>query len=97
VAQKRERIREDQLRNWDLLHAFRQRVLPLLQTQAGTATEEDPRRTLCADDYFCLFLFSILNPVITSMRALCHVSHCGKMRAVSRAPVSLAWISTDNS
>jgi hypothetical protein len=93
VAKKRERIREDQLRNWDLLAVFRQKVLPLLKAQAATATEEDPRRTLFADDYFGLFLFSILNPVITSLRALCHVSHCGKMRKVSRAPVSAASFS----
>ena len=86
MANQREKIREDQLRNWDLLAIFRQKVLPLLKAQAATATEEDTRRTLFADDYFCLFLFSILNPVITSMRALCHVSHCGKMRRVSRAP-----------
>jgi len=93
VAKKRERIREDQLRNWNLLEQFRRRVLPLLKAKAATATEEDTRRILFADDYFCLFLFAILNPVITSMRALCHVSHCGKMREVSRAPVSPAAFS----
>ena len=93
MAKKRERIREDQLRNWNLLEQFRRRVLPLLKAKAATATEEDTRRILFADDYFCLFLFAILNPVITSMRALCHVSHCGKMREVSRAPVSPAAFS----
>jgi hypothetical protein len=93
VAKTREKIREDQLHNWDLLKVFRDRVLPLLQAQAAPATQEDPRRTLFADDYFCLFLFSILNPVITSLRSLCHVSHCGKMRQVSRAPVSPASFS----
>jgi len=86
-------IREDQLRNWNLLKAFRQRVLPLLKAKALTATEEDTRRTLFAEDYFCLLLFTILNPVISSMRALCHVSHCRKMREVSAAPVSPAAFS----
>jgi len=82
-------IGEDQLHNWDLLKAFRDRVLPRLQAKAAaTAEQEDVRRTLFADDYFSLFLFAILNPVITSMRALCHVSHCQKMRQVSKAPVS---------
>jgi hypothetical protein len=93
VAQKRERIREDQLRNWNLLDQFRQRVLPLLQAQAATATEQDQRRTLFAEDYFCSYLFAMLNPVITSMRSLCHVSHCLKMRAVSAAPFSQAAFS----
>jgi hypothetical protein len=93
VAKKRERIREDQLKNWNLLAQFRQRVLPLLQARPVSVPEEDARRTLWADDYFCLFLFAILNPVITSTRSLCHVSHCRKMRQVSRAPVSPASFS----
>ena len=93
MAKKREPIREDQLRNWNLLDRFRQRVLPLLKARPASATEEDTRRTLFAEDYFCLFLFTILNPVITSMRALCHVSHCRKMRQVSAAPVCPASFS----
>jgi hypothetical protein len=93
MAKKREPIREDQLRNWNLLDGFRQRVLPLLKAQPATPTEEDSRRTLFAEDYFCSFLFAILNPVITSMRALCHVSHCRKMRQVSAAPVCPAAFS----
>jgi hypothetical protein len=93
VAKKHERIQEDQLRNWNLLDQFRQRVLPLLKAQAASPTEEDGRRTLLAGDYFCSYLFAMLNPVITSMRALCHVSHCQKMRTVSAAPFSSASFS----
>lgn len=93
MAKKRERIREDQLRNWNLLDQFRQRVLPLLPAQAASATEQDERRTLFAEDYFCSYLFAMLNPVLTSMRSLCHVSHCQKMREVSAAPFSPAAFS----
>jgi hypothetical protein len=93
VAKKREPIREDQLHNWNLLDQFRRRVLPLLKGKAPTATEQDPRRTLFAEDYFCSYLFAMLNPVITSMRALCHVSHCQKMRQVTAAPFSPAAFS----
>jgi hypothetical protein len=93
VAKKREAIREGQLRNWNLLDQFRQRVLPRLQAQVPTATEEDARRTLFAEDYFCSYLFAMLNPVITSMAALCHVSHCQKMRRVAAAPFSPAGFS----
>jgi hypothetical protein len=93
VAKKREKIREDQLRNWNLLDQFRQRVLPLLQAKASTATEQDERGTLFAEDYFCSYLFAMLNPVIPSMRALCHVSHCQKTRAVTAAPFSPAAFS----
>ena len=93
MAKKREPIREDQLHNWNLLDRFRQRVLPLLKAQPPTATEEDDRRTLFAEDYFCSYLFAMLNPVVTSMRALCHVSHCQKMRDVAAAPFSPAAFS----
>jgi hypothetical protein len=93
VAKKRERVREDQLRNWNLLDQFRQRVLPLLEARPSTATELDERRTLFAEDYFCSYLFAMLNPVIVSLRSLCHVSHCQKMRQVSAAPFSPAAFS----
>ncbi len=93
MAKKRAPIREDQLRNWNLLERFRQRVLPLLKAKAPTATEEDEGRTLFAEDYFCSYLFAMLNPVMTSLRALCHVSHCQKMREVSAAPFSAAAFS----
>ena len=93
MAKKRAPIREDQLRNWNLLDRFRQRVLPLLKAKTPTATEKDVRRTLFAEDYFCSYLFAMLNPVITSLRALCHVSHCQKMREVSAAPISPAAFS----
>ena len=93
MAKKRQPIREDQLHNWNLLDNSAERVLPLLKAKAPTATEEDVRRTLFAEDYFCSYLFAMLNPVITSMRALCHVSHCQKMRRVSAAPFSPAAFS----
>jgi hypothetical protein len=93
VAEKHEPIREDQLRNWDLLDQFRRRALPQFKEKALSATEKDERRTLFAEDYFCSYLFAMLNPVITSLRCLCHVSHCQKMRAVSAAPFSPATFS----
>ena len=93
MGKKREPIQEDQLRNWNLLDQFRRRVLPLLNAQGSTATAADPRRALFAEDYFCSYLFAMLNPVVTSLRSLCHVSHCGKMRAVSASPFSPATFS----
>jgi hypothetical protein len=93
VAKKRPPIRDDQLQSWNLLEGFRRRVVPLLAGGPATGTEADPRRTLFAEDYFCLFLFTILNPVLTSMRALCHVSRCKKMRRVSTTAVSPAAFS----
>jgi hypothetical protein len=93
VARKREPVREEQLRNWNLLDQFRRRVLPLLEAKGVLPTEEDARRTLFAEDYFCGFLFAVLNPAIVSLRALCHVSHCRKMRQVCAKPISAAAFS----
>jgi hypothetical protein len=93
VANKRAPVKEEELGNWKLLERFRQEVLPLLKARPATATELDERRTLFAEDYFCAYLFAMLNPVITSMRALCHASHCRKMRQVCSAPLSPASFS----
>lgn len=73
---------EEELRNWKLLEQFRKVLLPRLQALPPTRTEEDPRRKLTADSYFSLFLFRMLNPVVTSMRGLCAASKFRKMREV---------------
>jgi hypothetical protein len=86
-------ITEDQLHNWSLLDQFRQRVLPLLAARTPSPSEQDERRTLFAEDYFCAYLFAMLNPVVTGLRALCHASHCRKMRQVCSAPLSPASFS----
>lgn len=93
MAGKGKRIREEQLHNWNLLERFRREALPLLAARPLTPTEKDERRTLWAEDYFCAYLFAMLNPALTSMRALCHASHCRKMRQVCSAPLSPASFS----
>jgi hypothetical protein len=93
VARKREPVGEAELGNWKLLDRFRREVVPLLAARPLTPTEQDGRRTLFAEDYFCAYLFALLNPVVTSMRALCHASHCRKMRQVCSAPLSPASFS----
>lgn len=93
MAGRRKPVNVEQLQNWKLLERFRQEVLPLLEARPSTPTEQDDRRTLFAEDYFCAYLFAMLNPAITSMRALCHASHCRKMRKVCSAPMSPASFS----
>ena len=78
----------EELRNFKLIEHFRTALLPRLQARPLTATEQDPRRKLCAESYFSLYLFRMLNPVITSMRGLCAASHWKKMRAVCAEPVA---------
>ncbi len=49
---------------------------------------------LLDSDYFCLFLFSLLNPVVDSMRGLCAASHLKRVQEdVCTRPVSLGSFS----
>lgn len=96
-AVKRERQRRqfevERLKNWKLLQTFQSKVLPLLERQPVTATQEDPRRTLQALDYASAFFFAMLNPVLTSLNLVAEASGCDKMRQVTRAPFSAASFS----
>ena len=93
IAQLCQSIGPEQLHNWKLLERFRQEIVPLLEAAPRSASEQDERRTLLAEDYFSAYLFAMLNPILTSMRALCHASHCGKMRQVCSKPLSPASFS----
>jgi len=93
VARRRVPVDVAQLRNWKLIDAFRSRVLPLLERRVPHPSEEDPRRVLEAIDYFSAFLMAVFNPAISSLRALCEVSHCGKMRAVTQKPLTASSFS----
>lgn len=93
ITQSCQSIGPEQLRNWKLLERFRQEIVPLLETAPRSASEQDERRTVVAEDYFSAYLFAMLNPVISSMRVLCHASHCQKMRQVCSRPLSPASFS----
>lgn len=85
------------LSGWNLIDDFRRR---LSSVQAASAPEESPARAggpvrkLLVGDYFSLFLFGLLNPVVESMRGLCAVSHITRVgRDVCSRPVSLGSFS----
>ena len=87
-------VSEGDLRSWKLLQRFRQRLQPHLAAASKTATTQDPRCQLLAEDYFCLLLFGLLNPALHSMRALCHASgRLARMREVTSRPVAAASFS----
>jgi hypothetical protein len=87
-------LKESELRNWNLLEQFRQQLKPLLEATPRSASEQDPRREVLAEDYFCLLLFGLFNPALKSMSALCHASgRFEKMRAVCSRPVAPASFS----
>jgi Transposase DDE domain len=95
VGRAKEKIDEKKLSSWKLLDDFRQR---LARAQAAAPTREKrpggPDRLLLEEDYFSLFLFGLLNPVVDSMRGLCGASHLKRVqKEVCTRPVSLGSFS----
>jgi hypothetical protein len=81
VARTKDKIDEKKLSCWKLLDDFRDR---LARVQAAAPKVEKrpggPERKLLESDYFCLFLFGLLNPVVDSMRGLCAASHLTRVQ-----------------
>jgi hypothetical protein len=87
-------LKESDLKSWKLLAQFRQRLQPVLKAAPKSPTEQDPRREVLAEDYFCLLLFGLFNPALKSARALCHASgRFAKMREVCSRPMAEASFS----
>ena len=95
MARTKDKIDEKQLSHWKLLDDFRER-LAKAQTAAPKAAKRPggPERKLLESDYFSLFLFGLLNPVVDSMRGLCAASHLKRVQEdVCTRPVSLGSFS----
>ena len=95
MARAKDEIDEKKLSCWKLLDEFRVR---LAKAQAAAPKIEKrlggPERKLLEADYFCLFLFGLLNPVVDSMRGLCAASHLTRVRQdICTRPVSLGSFS----
>lgn len=76
-----------ELHHWKLLDRFREKLLPHLP-QADLTDRTGPHNQLTQEAYFSLFLFRMLNPVITSMRGLCAATSFVKMKGVVPQPVA---------
>ena len=95
MARTKDKIDEKKLSCWKLLDDFRVRLAkaqaaaPEIQKRPG-----GPERKLLEADYFSLFLFGLLNPVVDSMRGLCKASHLNRVQQdVCSRPVSLGSFS----
>jgi hypothetical protein len=88
VPEKSRPLSEEQLRNWKVLDRFRKALRPRLSAAPKHPSESDPRRQLRAEEYFCLFVFRLFNPILTSMRGLCAATRFKKMRALCQTPVA---------
>ena len=76
---------QQKLHHWKLLERFREILRPHLPRDAEAAA---PQNQLTQEAYFSLFLFRMLNPVITSMRGLCAATSFVKMKGVVPQPVA---------
>jgi IS4 transposase len=87
-------IKESQLRSWKLLAAFKERLAKVWPQTPRHPTWADPQRLLRAEDYLCLFLFGLLNPVVRTTRGLCAASQLARVRQeVCACSVSLGSFS----
>jgi len=86
-------VAEEQLQSWKLLKRFKEFLVARASRFPKARTELDGRRTLFRDDYFCLQLFSLFNPILKTMRGLCRATALPKMREVCAETVSLGSFS----
>ena len=81
VARTKDKIDEKQLSSWKLLDNFRARLAKVPAATPKVAKKPGgPARKLLECDYFCLFLFGLLNPVVDAMRGLCAASHLKRVQ-----------------
>jgi hypothetical protein len=87
-------INVEDLQGFKMIEKFK-KILERTNSDALPApTELDPRRKLSQNDYFSLFLFTYLNPVLKSMRGLCSATYLEKIQqTVCSNPVSLGSFS----
>jgi hypothetical protein len=77
---KNNRIKLKDLKGFKLIKRFRKILKKTKSAPPLHPSELDPRRNLSRNDYFSLFLFTYLNPVLKSMRGLCAASAIEKVK-----------------
>jgi hypothetical protein len=80
-AQAASPLREKDLRQWDLLAAFRKALDPRTKAAPRHASWSDPRRQGQLTDYLSLFLFGLFNPALKTMRALSAASQLPRVQS----------------
>lgn len=93
-AQEKTSLKEEDLRQWDLLKQLDEELEKAQEGEPITGTHKDPRRKLTQKNYLSLLLFGLFNPVVKSMRGLCAISHLERVqKEVCQRGVSLGSFS----
>ena len=81
MTQSSSSIQIEDLQGFKIIKKFKK---ILEQTQPNSPAQpparRGPKRKILQDDYFSLFLFTFLNPILTSMRGLSEASHLEKVQ-----------------
>lgn len=94
VAQDAPSLTESELQHWKLLADFRACLQPHLENFPLHASWGDPRRRLQCAEYLSLFLFTLVNPVVSTLRGLGAATRLERVQAeVCGRPVSLGSFS----
>jgi len=73
-------IDENKLQSWGLLNEFRKKLEKELSRNSPGTSEDNPNRQLKCLDYFSSVLFIMFNPVVDTMRGMCHASQLEKVQ-----------------
>ena len=88
------KLSEKDLRQWDLLAAFRKALARRALARELHPSWSDPRRESGYADYLSLFLFGLFNPALRTLRALSAASQLPRVqREVSGGNISLGSFS----
>ncbi len=81
MTQSHSPIRIEDLQGFKIINKFK-KILEQNQpnTQTHPPTRRGPKRKILKCDYFSLFLFTFLNPILTSMRGLSEASYLEKVQ-----------------
>ena len=92
--QKTDHLTAGDLSRWRLVQDFQRRLQKAAEEKGLHGTWLDPKRLFGHEDYFSLFLFALLNPVVETMRGLCAATKLRRVqKEISRRRVSLGSFS----
>ena len=94
IRSENSKVELEELQGFKLIEKFRKILQSTAPQYSPHPSELDPKRKLAQNDYFSLFLFTYLNPILKNMRGLCEATKLEKIQeTVSSNSVSLGSFS----